>query len=211
MSAESRIKTLLTLFHSCRAHSTVSHRGKGDPQGKASDWRIGVMMLFLRTLGGGGCSFFIHRLHPLGIGRCCCHSLGTSGCVRVNQMQQSTKSQLRVVCNYSCFHSFLPLLVYYYNVKVQSQAEITSGFFTSKIRTKMGKKGRIHIIKWNENPRKHLQVLIKIVPGTIISEVSRLEYFIVTLSIVATSPLMTPLFLPSTASVLSQSGYRLIC
>lgn len=52
----------------------------------------------------------------------------------------------------------------------------------------MGKKGRVHIIKGNENPRKHLQVLIKIEPGTIIATVSRLGYFIVTLSIVTTSP-----------------------
>lgn len=61
-------------------------------------------------------------------------------------------------------------------------------FSTSRTRKNLGKKGRVHIIKGNENPRKHLQVLIKIEPGTIIATVSRLGYFIVTLSIVTTSP-----------------------
>lgn len=44
---------------------------KGDPQGGANDWGIGVIMLFPHTSGGGGCSSFIHRLRPSGIGRCC--------------------------------------------------------------------------------------------------------------------------------------------
>lgn len=48
-----------------------------------------------------------------------------------------------------------------------------------------GEGGRIKIIKGNENQRTHLQVLIK--NGTITAAVSRLGYFIVTLSMVATS------------------------
>lgn len=112
VSAELRIKTILLLFDSRRTRSTLSLRRMGDPQGRASDWRIGVIMLFLHTSGGSGCSSFIHQFHPVRIGSCC-HSLGTSGCIRVNQMQQCT-SCLRVLDKYSCFHSFLLLLVYQY-------------------------------------------------------------------------------------------------
>lgn len=56
-----------------------------------SDWRIGVIMLFLHTSGRGGCSSFIHRLCPLGIGHCSLFS-GTPGCIRVGHMQQCTTS-----------------------------------------------------------------------------------------------------------------------